>query len=30
MNMLRDEDNAKYRQVMKNTLEFDPEVCGGS
>ncbi len=26
MNMLRDEDNAKYRQVMKNTLEFDPEV----
>jgi glycosidase len=26
MNMLRDEDNAKYRWVMKNTLEFDPEV----
>jgi glycosidase len=26
MHMLRDEDNAKYRQVMKNTLEFDPEV----
>jgi glycosidase len=26
MVMLRDEDNAKYRQVMKNTLEFDPEV----
>ncbi|KPJ58066.1 MAG: alpha-amylase, partial [Planctomycetes bacterium DG_23] len=26
MNMLRDEDNAKYRRVMKNTLEFDPEV----
>lgn len=26
MNMLRDEDNAKYRSVMKNTLEFDPEV----
>jgi hypothetical protein len=25
MNMLRDEDNAKYRRVMKNTLEFDPE-----
>jgi hypothetical protein len=24
--MLRDEDNAKYRQVMKNTLEFDPQV----
>lgn len=26
MNMLRDEDNGKYRSVMKNTLEFDPEV----
>jgi len=26
MVMTRDEDNAKYRQVMKNTLEFDPEV----
>lgn len=26
MNMLRDEDNAKYRLVMKNTIEFDPEV----
>ncbi|MFW6115785.1 MAG: alpha-amylase family glycosyl hydrolase [Chloroflexota bacterium] len=26
MNMLRDEDNAKYRQVMKNTLEFDPRI----
>lgn len=26
MNMLRDEDNAKYRTVMKNTLEFDPEI----
>ncbi len=26
MNMLRDEENAKYRLVMKNTLEFDPEV----
>ena len=26
MNLLRDEDNAKYRQVMKNTLEFDPEI----
>jgi hypothetical protein len=26
MNILRDEDNAKYRLVMKNTLEFDPEV----
>jgi glycosidase len=26
MNMLRDEDNAKYRSVVKNTLEFDPEI----
>ncbi len=26
MNMLRDERNAEYRQVMKNTLEFDPEI----
>jgi hypothetical protein len=26
MNMLRDEDNAKYRWLMKNTLEFDPEI----
>jgi glycosidase len=26
MNMMRDEKNAEYRQVMKNTLEFDPEV----
>jgi len=26
MNMLRDEDNAKYRLVIKNTLEFDPEI----
>ncbi len=26
MNMLRDEDNGKYRSVMKNTMEFDPEV----
>ncbi len=26
MNLLRDEDNAKYRLVMKNTLEFDPEI----
>ena len=26
MNMLRDEDNAKYRSVMKNTMEFDPEI----
>ncbi len=26
MNMLRDEDNAGYRQVIKNTLEFDPQI----
>jgi hypothetical protein len=26
MNMLRDEDNAKYRSVIKNTLEFEPEI----
>lgn len=26
MHMLRDEDNAKYRSVMKNTLEFDPQI----
>jgi glycosidase len=26
MNMLRDEDNAKYRSVLKNTLEFDPDI----
>jgi glycosidase len=26
MVMLRDEDNAKYRSVIKNTLEFDPDI----
>ncbi|HVA88026.1 MAG TPA: alpha-amylase family glycosyl hydrolase, partial [Candidatus Saccharimonadales bacterium] len=26
MNMLRDEQNANYRSVIKNTIEFDPEV----
>ncbi|MEJ2251444.1 MAG: alpha-amylase family glycosyl hydrolase, partial [Candidatus Lokiarchaeota archaeon] len=26
MNMLRDEDNAKFRAVLKNTLEFDPKI----
>jgi glycosidase len=26
MHLLRDEDNARYRWVMKNTLEFDPEI----
>jgi glycosidase len=26
MNMLRDEKNDQYRQLIKNTLEFDPEI----
>src|SRR5258708_16915268 len=26
MHMLRDEENAKYRQAIKNTLEFDPQI----
>jgi len=26
MNMLRDEKNQEYRLVVKNTLEFDPEI----
>ncbi|MBC8078477.1 MAG: alpha-amylase, partial [Chloroflexales bacterium] len=26
MHLLRDEDNVRYRAVMKNTLEFDPEI----
>ncbi len=26
MNMLRNEENAKYRQMIKNTLEFDPQI----
>ena len=26
MNMLRDEENANYRSVIKNTIEFDPEI----
>jgi glycosidase len=26
MHMLRDEDNASYRQVIKDTIEFDPEI----
>ncbi len=28
MNMLRDEHNDEYRQVIKNTLEFDPAILG--
>jgi glycosidase len=26
MNMMRDEDNAKYRSVIKTTLEYDPQI----
>jgi hypothetical protein len=26
MHMLREEDNAKYRTAIKNTLEFDPQI----
>ena len=26
MHMLRDEENAKYRDVIANTLQFDPEI----
>ena len=26
MNMLRNEENFKYRSVIKNTLEFDPQI----
>lgn len=26
MHMMRDEDNAGYRKLIKNTLEFDPEI----
>ena len=26
MNMMRDEENLKYRLVLKNTLEFDPDI----
>jgi glycosidase len=26
MNMLRDEKNAEYRTVIRNTLEFDPQI----
>jgi glycosidase len=26
MHMLRDEDNDKYRRVLRDTLEFDPEI----
>src|SRR5258708_14947683 len=26
MNMMRDEEKAKYRSVIKNALEFDPDI----
>ncbi len=26
MNMMKNEENAKYRQVIKNTIEFDPRI----
>jgi hypothetical protein len=26
MHILRDEDNVKYRQLIKSTLEFDPQI----
>jgi glycosidase len=26
MNMLKNEENAKYRSTIKNTMEFDPEI----
>ena len=26
MHMMRDEENAKYRSVLKNTLEFEPDI----
>ena len=26
MNMMRDEENAKYRTVIKATIEFDPDI----
>jgi glycosidase len=28
MHMLRDEQNAEYRKVIRDTLEFDPEILG--
>jgi hypothetical protein len=30
MNMLKLEENAKYRQTLKNVLEFSPAVCSAS
>jgi glycosidase len=28
MNLLRDEENGTYRRVMRDTLEFDPQILG--
>jgi glycosidase len=28
MHMIRDEDNAGYRKVIRDTVEFDPEILG--
>ncbi|ADW67700.1 alpha-amylase family protein [Granulicella tundricola] len=28
MNMIRDEENAKYRSYLKKTIEFDPDILG--
>jgi hypothetical protein len=28
MHMIRDEDNAEYRKVIRDTLEFDPAILG--
>ena len=28
MVLLREEDNATYRRVMRDTLEFDPQILG--
>ena len=28
MNMIKDEENAKYRSYLKKTIEFDPDILG--
>jgi hypothetical protein len=28
MHMIRDEDNAGYRKVIRDTVEFDPAILG--
>ena len=30
MHMMRDEDNKKYRQLIKNTLEFNPQILNAT